>query len=156
MWKATGTAFFQRSELDLSALSHFSAGGQLLHPSEVKSSMSELCVSPLSNVVAGIGDAGSATISTRRSATLKPTQIAFIVLDLTPAGINDPGYNGSGNRCHHFFVGSLSAHSLEQVIADAQRVGYDGEPGIDRATRAKEACIDHVKIIQLMRFAVAI
>src|SRR5215471_2123698 len=45
-----GTAFFQRSELDLSALSHFSAGGQLLHPSEVKSSMSELCMSPLSNV----------------------------------------------------------------------------------------------------------
>ena len=47
-------------------------------------------------------------------------------------------------------------HSLEQVIADPQRVGYDGEPGIDRATRAKEACIDHVKIIQLVRFAVAI
>ena len=42
------------------------------------------------------------------------------------------------------------------MITDAQRVGYDGEPGIDRATRAKEACIDHVKIIQLVRFAVAI
>ena len=47
-------------------------------------------------------------------------------------------------------------HSLEQVIADAQRVGDDGEPGIDRATRAKEACIHHVEIIQLVRFAVAI
>ena len=47
-------------------------------------------------------------------------------------------------------------HSLEQVIADAQRVGYDGEPGIDRATRTKEACIDNVEIIQFVRFAVAI
>src|SRR5205823_14566096 len=47
-------------------------------------------------------------------------------------------------------------HSLEQMITDSQRVSYDGEPGIDRATRAKEARIDHVKIIQLVRFAVAI
>src|SRR6266853_996232 len=62
----------------------------------------------------------------------------------------------SGNRGYYFFVGSLSAHPLQQMITDAQRVGYDGEPGIDRATRAKEACIDHVKIIQLVRFAVAI
>src|SRR5438034_670522 len=61
----------------------------------------------------------------------------------------------SGNR-HRFRFGASGMHSLEQVIADAQRVGYDGEPWIDRATRAKEACIDHVKIIQLVRFAVAI
>ena len=47
-------------------------------------------------------------------------------------------------------------YSLEQVIADAQRVGYDGEPGIDRATRTKEACIHYVEIIQLVCFAVAI
>ena len=47
-------------------------------------------------------------------------------------------------------------HSLEQVIADAQCVGYNGEPGIDRATRAKEARIYHVEIIQLVRLAVAI
>src|SRR6266404_1075346 len=90
MWKATGTAFFQRSELDLSALSHFSAGGQLLHPSEVKSSMSELCVSPLSNVVAGIGDAGRATISIKRSATLKPNQVVFILSVLRRPGSTIP------------------------------------------------------------------
>ncbi len=107
--------------------------------------MSVLCVSPLSNVVAGIGDAGTATISTRRNATLKPIQIAFIVLDLAPAGINDPGYS-LGCR-HHFRLRALCVHSLEQVIADAQRVGYDGEPWIDRAAGTKEACIDHVKII---------
>src|SRR5438552_3245523 len=47
-------------------------------------------------------------------------------------------------------------HSLEQVIADAQRVGYDGEPWIDRATGREKACIDHIEIIQLVRFAVAI
>src|SRR6266508_6768162 len=59
-------------------------------------------------------------------------------------------------RGHHFRLLASGVHSLEQVIADAQRVGDDGEPGIDRATRAKEACIDHVEIIQLVRFAVAI
>ena len=76
----------------MSALSHFSAGGQLLHPSEVKSSMSEFCVSPLSNVVAGIGDAGIPAKLIKRSATLKPNQAVFMVIDLAPAGINDPGY----------------------------------------------------------------
>ena len=38
-------------------------------------------------------------------------------------------------------------HSLEQVIADPQRVGDDGEPWIDRAAGTKEACIDNVEII---------
>src|SRR6266508_5185489 len=59
-------------------------------------------------------------------------------------------------RGHHFRLLASGVHSLEQVIADGQRVGDDGEPGIDRATRAKEACIDHVEIIHLVRFAVAI
>ena len=70
------------------------------------------------------------------------------------AGISDPGYN-SGNR-HRFRFGMSDMHSLEQVIAHPQRVRDDGEPGIDRATRTKEACIDHVEIIQFVRFAVAI
>ncbi len=47
-------------------------------------------------------------------------------------------------------------HSLEQVIADPQRVRDDGQSWIDRTAGTKEACIDHVKIIQLVRFAVAI
>jgi len=47
------------------------------------------------------------------------------------AGISDPGYN-SGNR-HRFGFGMSDMHSLEQVIADAQRVGDDREAGIDRA-----------------------
>src|SRR5438093_11133358 len=98
MWKATGTAFFQRSELDLSALSHFSAGGQLLHPSEVKSSMSELCVSPLSNVVAGGVDPGCSAnkcdvLTPKASATKGP--IDFIIVDLTFAGVTAPGYSRS-------------------------------------------------------------
>src|SRR6266568_886604 len=57
---------------------------------------------------------------------------------------------------HHFWFLAPGVHSFEQVIADAQRVGYDGEPGIDRATRAKEACVHHVEIIHLVRFTVAI
>src|SRR5439155_17856154 len=69
-------------------------------------------------------------------------------------GLSAPGY-GLGRR-HHFSFLAPDVHSLESVIAHAQRVGYDGEPGIDRATRAKEACIDNVEIIQLVGFAVAI
>ena len=47
------------------------------------------------------------------------------------------------------------AETLLEVIADAQRIGHDGEPWIDRAAGTKEACIDNVEIIQLVRFAVA-
>jgi hypothetical protein len=89
----------------LSALSHFSAGGQLLHPSEVKSSMSAFCVSPLSNVVAGIGDAGMSAMLIRRSGMLNLSQVAFMVggIAVTRTGINDPGYS-LGKRSRHFFV----------------------------------------------------
>jgi len=45
---------------------------------------------------------------------------------------------------------------LEQVIAHTQRVGDDGEPGIDRAAGREKASIDNVEIIQLVCFAIAI
>ena len=61
------------------------------------------------------------------------------------AGISDPGYN-SGNR-YRFRFGISDMHSLEQVIADPQRVRDDGQSWIDRAAGTKEACIHHVKII---------
>ena len=70
------------------------------------------------------------------------------------AGISDPGYN-SGNR-HRFRFGMSDMHSLEQVIAHPQRVRDDGQSWIDRTAGTKEACIDNVEIIQLVRFAVAI
>src|SRR5438034_3553618 len=86
--------FFHRSGFDLSTLSHFSAGGQLLHPSEVKSSMSELCVSPLSNVVAGGDDPGCSAnrleLPIRRVIARAP--IDFILVDLKLAGVTAPGY----------------------------------------------------------------
>jgi hypothetical protein len=70
-------------------LSHASAGGQLLHPSDVNSSISVVCVSPLSNVVAGIGDAGS---SARPTAQIARTlsKFNFLVIDLTSAGSTIP------------------------------------------------------------------
>jgi len=70
------------------------------------------------------------------------------------AGISDPGYN-SGNR-HRFRFGMSDMHSLEEVIAHPQRVRDDGQSWIDRTAGTKEACIDNVEIIQLVRFAVAI
>ena len=79
----------------MSTFSHFSAGGQLLHPSEVKSSMSVLCVSSLSNTVAGIGDADRATMLIKTSGMLNLRQLAFMVADIAvkETGIIDPGYS---------------------------------------------------------------
>ena len=42
------------------------------------------------------------------------------------------------------------------MIADPERVRDDGQSWIDRTAGTKEACIHHVEIIQLVRFAVAI
>ena len=61
------------------------------------------------------------------------------------AGISDPGYN-SGNR-HHLRFRTSDMHSLEQMIADPQRVRDDGQSWVDRAAGTKEACIDNVEII---------
>ena len=47
------------------------------------------------------------------------------------AGISDPGYN-SGDG-HHFAFCAASIHSLEQVIADAQRIRDDRQRRIHRA-----------------------
>src|SRR6059058_5669722 len=57
---------------------------------------------------------------------------------------------------HHFWFGPSGAHSLQQVITDSQRVGDDGKSRIHGATRTEEASIDNIKIVELMRFAVAI
>jgi hypothetical protein len=61
----------------------------------------------------------------------------------------------SGGR-HHFWFGPSSAHSLQQMITDSRCIGNDCEGRIHRATRTKEASIDNIKIVELMRFAVAI
>ena len=72
--------------------------------------------------------------------TSVPAEIAF-----------DPSGNG-----RHFWFWPADVHAFEQVVSDAQRVRDDSQARIDRATGTKEACIDHVEIIQLVRFAVAI
>src|SRR5262249_14431761 len=41
-----------------------------------------------------------------------------------------------------------------QVIADAKRIGHDGERGVDRPTRREEAGVHHVEVVQLVRLAV--
>jgi hypothetical protein len=78
----------------LSPLIHFSAGGQLLHPSEVNNSISEFRVSPLSKIVAGTGDSGMAAMLINKSGMLNLSQLAFMVADIAVAGagINDPSY----------------------------------------------------------------
>mgnify|MGYP003694379707 CR=1 FL=1 len=47
-------------------------------------------------------------------------------------------------------------HSVDQVIAHAQRIGHDRQRRIDRAAGDEEAAVDDVKIIQIVRFAVHI
>src|SRR5437762_9646281 len=55
-------------------------------------------------------------------------------------------YHSSGHR-HHFWLLAPGVHSLEQVIADAQRVRDDGQSRIDRAAGREKARIDDVEII---------
>jgi len=97
--------------------------------------MSETCVSPLSNTVVGIGDAGMAAMLINRSGMLNLSQLRFMVGDIavTGTGINDPGYS-LGDGCHHFLVGSLSAHALQQMVTDSQCIGDDCERGVHCTT----------------------
>jgi len=61
-------------------------------------------MSPLSNVEAGIGDAGMAAALINNTPTLKLSKLAFMVVDIALMG------SGSTiNRCHQFLVRLLSA-----------------------------------------------
>jgi hypothetical protein len=69
-------------------------------------------------------------------------------------GINDPGY--SLGRRHHFRLLAPRVNTLKQVVANAQRIGDDGESWIYGAAGAEEARINNIKIVEFMRFAVSI
>ena len=45
---------------------------------------------------------------------------------------------------------------LAQVVADAQRVRHDRQRRIHRAGRGKEARVDDIQVVQVVRFAVPI
>jgi hypothetical protein len=45
---------------------------------------------------------------------------------------------------------------LEQVVADAQRVGHGGKPGVHGARGWKEAGVDYVEVVDVVRFAVEV
>src|SRR5207248_1153234 len=70
--------------------------------------------------------------------------------------VTGPRLQACSSGRHHFWFGPSGAHSLQQVITDSQRVGDDGKSRIHGATRTEEASIDNIKIVELMRFAVAI
>ena len=46
------------------------------------------------------------------------------------------------------------AEALEQVVADAQRVGHDRQRGVHRAARREEAAVDDVEVVDIVRLAV--
>src|SRR5690348_3768681 len=50
----------------------------------------------------------------------------------------------------------MSVHPLRQVIADPQRVGHDGQSRVDRPARWEETPVNHVQVVHLVRFAVAV
>src|SRR5438876_2915088 len=99
--------FFQRSRLVFNWLIQASALGQLLQPSDVKSSITVAAVSPLSNVVmAGTDNACCNSACTSLMATPRTANPAkrlnrlhLLTLGLHQVGITDPGYN-SGKRRH--------------------------------------------------------
>lgn len=123
--------FVQRSALVFNSLIHVSAGGQLLQPSDVKSSMTVAAVSLLLNVVvAGIDDAGCDWICTSIMATPRRAipaktlnRLHLLTFGFYLAGITDPSYK-SGNR-HHFCLRASDIRSVEQVISNSQHVCED-------------------------------
>src|SRR4051812_28174895 len=48
------------------------------------------------------------------------------------------------------------AEALEQVVADAQRVGHGGERRVDGADAREEARVDDVEVVDLVRAAVGV
>src|SRR5205823_11891692 len=63
----------------------------------------------------------------------------------TPAIASAPGLSVDG---------SVSLQSLQEMIADAQGVRHDRQGGIDRRTGHKEAAVNDVEVIQIVRLAV--
>ena len=95
--------------------------------------MSELCVSPLSNVVAGSVDPGCPAnkLELPSSRAIKSAPIGFIFVEVKLAGVSAPGYRRSGGR-YHFWLGASGVHSVQQLITNSQCVGNDGERRIHR------------------------
>src|SRR5689334_15525017 len=44
--------------------------------------------------------------------------------------------------------------AIQQVVADAERVGGDGEGRVHRRARAEEAAVDDVEVVEIVRLAV--
>src|SRR5438067_4231261 len=86
----------------------------------------------------------------------QPTQQRFSYRRIYVSRGHRPRLQARSSGRHHFWFGPSGAHSLQQVITDSQRVGDDGKSRIHGATRTEEASIDNIKIVELMRFAVAI
>src|SRR5438132_10885022 len=51
---------------------------------------------------------------------------------------------------------SRSCEPALQVVADAERVGHDGQRRVHRGARRKEATVDHVEIVHLVSLAVGV
>ena len=66
------------------------------------------------------------------------------------------------SACIFFRIAESKLHSsrlsqpLQQVVSHAQRIGDDGQAGIHGCDRYKEACVDDIEIIQIVRLAVQI
>src|SRR5262245_46263456 len=52
--------------------------------------------------------------------------------------------------------GSSSREPFEQMIADAERIGPERQRGIDCSARGKEAGVDDVEVVELVRLAVRV
>src|SRR5579885_2039395 len=48
----------------------------------------------------------------------------------------------------------LRAEPAEQVIADAKRVGHDGQRRIDGGTRREKAAVDDIEVVHFVRLAI--
>src|SRR4051794_27169454 len=48
------------------------------------------------------------------------------------------------------------AETVEHVVADSNRVRHDGQRRVDGAAGDEEAAVDHVQVVDLVRFAVGV
>src|SRR3974390_1423482 len=63
---------------------------------------------------------------------------------------------GLRSTAHSYAFGHARAQALQNVIAHAQRIGYDRQRRIHRRARREEAAIHNVEILEIMGFAIHI
>src|SRR6266700_2118197 len=86
------------------------------------------------------------------SATVMPTTSTAVTCRGTPMATDERGDVTATQRN----AAAVSAEARENVVADADGVGHDGQRRIDRAARREKAAIHDIQVVYVVRFAMRI